>query len=143
MAFLEKHEEQKVVAAIQKAETNSSGEIRVHLEKKCPKKDPIARAKYLFQKLQMHKTELRNGVIIYVATEDHLIAIWGDEGIHKPLGQDYWDSTLAQMTLAFKLGNYCQGLVEAVSDIGEKLRAHFPFQADDKNELDDSISYGE
>jgi uncharacterized membrane protein len=143
MAFLTSDQEQKVIEAIQKAETNSSGEVRVHIEKKCPKKDPISRAKKLFQKLQMHETELRNGIIIYVATDDHLAAIWGDEGIHSILGQDYWESTLSQMIESFKMGEYCEGLVKAVGEIGSKFGEYFPYSEDDNNELDDSISYGE
>ena len=87
MPFLSSDDELAVVQAIQQAEKKTSGEVRVHIEKKCPKKDPIKRATSLFQKLGMHKTELRNGVIVYVATEDHLLAIWGDEGIHTKVGQ--------------------------------------------------------
>tara|TARA_B100000963_G_C22579425_1_gene650101 strand:+ start:941 stop:1369 length:429 start_codon:yes stop_codon:yes gene_type:complete len=142
MPFLSSDDELAIVQAIQEAEKKTSGEIRVHIEKKCPKKDPIKRAINLFQKLGMHKTNLRNGVIVYVATEDHLLAIWGDEGIHAKVGQEFWESTLVTLQEDFKTNQIKNGLTKALLDIGEKLQQHFPYQKDDKNELDDSISYG-
>ena len=142
MPFLSSDDELAIVQAIQEAEKKTSGEVRVHIEKKCPKKDPIKRAISLFQKLGMHKTDLRNGVIVYVATEDHLLAIWGDEGIHANVGQEFWESTLVTLQEDFKTNQIKNGLSKALIDIGEKLQQHFPYQKDDKNELDDSISYG-
>ena len=142
MPFLSSDDELAIVQAIQEAEKKTSGEVRVHIEKKCPKKDPVKRAISLFQKLRMHKTDLRNGVIVYVATEDHLLAIWGDEGIHAKVGQEFWESTLINLQEDFKTNQIKNGLTKALLDIGEKLQQHFPYQKDDKNELDDFISYG-
>ena len=142
MPFLSSDDELAIVQAIQEAEKKTSGEVRVHIEKKCPKKDPIKRAINLFQKLRMHKTDLRNGVIVYVATEDHLLAIWGDEGIHAKVGQEFWESTLITLQEDFKTNQIKNGLTKALLDIGEKLQQYFPYQKDDKNELDNSISYG-
>ena len=142
MPFLSSDDELAIVQAIQEAEKKTSGEVRVHIEKKCPKKDPIKRAINLFQKLRMHKTDLRNGVIVYVATEDHLLAIWGDEGIHAKVGQEFWENTLITLQKDFKTNQIKNGLTKALLDIGEKLQQHFPYQKDDKNELDDSINYG-
>ena len=142
MPFLSSDDELAIVQAIQEAEKKTSGEVRVHIEKKCPKKDPIKRAINLFQKLRMHKTDLRNGVIVYVATEDHLLAIWGDEGIHVKVGQEFWENTLITLQKDFKTNQIKNGLTRALLDIGEKLQQHFPYQKDDKNELDDFISYG-
>ena len=142
MPFLSSDDELAIVQAIQEAEKKTSGEVRVHIEKKCPNKDPVKRAISLFQKLGMHKTDLRNGVIVYVATEDHLLAIWGDEGIHAKVGQEFWENTLITLQKDFKTNQIKNGLTKALLDIGEKLQQHFPYQKDDKNELDDFISYG-
>ena len=142
MPFLSSEDELAIIQAIQEAEKKTSGEVRVHIEKKCPKKNPIKRAISLFQKLGMHKTDLRNGVIVYVATEDHLLAIWGDEGIHTKVGREFWESTLITLQEDFKTNQIKNGLTKALLDIGEKLQQHFPYQKDDKNELDDSINYG-
>ncbi|MEP1151352.1 MAG: TPM domain-containing protein [Balneola sp.] len=142
--FLNEDQEKTIIRAIREAETSSSGEIRVHIEAKCKRDNPIDRAKEVFAKLNMHKTELRNGTIVYVATEDHKIAIWGDKGIHSKVGQNFWDDELDLITKYFMADDYETGLKEAVLRIGEKLREFFPYQGeDDVNELSDDISYGD
>lgn len=142
--FLNEDQEKTIIRAIREAETSSSGEIRVHLEAKCKDKNPIERAKAVFAELKMHETELRNGTIIYVATDDQKIAIWGDEGIHTKVGQGFWDDELDLLTKYFMADDYETGLREAVLKVGEKLREFFPYQGDDDiNELSDDISYGD
>lgn len=142
--FLNEDQEKTIIRAIREAETSSSGEIRVHLEAKCENENVIERAKEVFAELNMHETELRNGTIIYVATEDHKIAIWGDEGIHSKVGQGFWDDELDLLTRYFMADDYETGLREAVLKVGEKLREFFPYQGDDDiNELSDDISYGD
>lgn len=139
--FLTNKEELSIIQAIEKAELATSGEIRVHIEKECKFKVPLDRAKTLFFELDMHKTEQKNGVIIYVSTKDHKLAIYGDEGIHKNVEQGFWDDILFQLTYRFKHKKYCQGLCEAIHSIGQKLSALFPYKKNDINEIDNSISY--
>ncbi len=141
--FLTEEQEKSVIRAIREAENNTSGEIRVHIESQCKTDDPIKRAKQVFGELGMHETQLRNGTIIYVATEDHKIAIWGDQGIHEKVGQDFWNDELELITKYFMADDYESGLREAVLKIGEKLQEFFPYQDDDINELSDDISYGD
>lgn len=140
--FLSKEEEKTIVSAIKEAELNTSGEVRVHLEPKCATEDPVTRAKEVFSELGMHETELQNGVIIYVATKDHKMAIWGDKGIHEKVGQSFWDEEIALMKKYFQAEDYESGLRDAILMVGQKLKEFFPFQSDDVNELDDDISYG-
>ena len=140
--FLTKDEEKTIINAIKEAETNTSGEIRVHVEPTCKEDDPVKRAIEVFGELKMHETGLRNGTIIYVSTDDHKLAIWGDEGINSKAGQEFWDSELALMTKYFQAGDYETGLKEAVLHVGNKLKEFFPYQKDDENELSDDISYG-
>lgn len=141
--FLTKEQEQTIISAIQEAESNTSGEVRVHIEDKCKTEDTIERAKQVFVKLGMHNTELRNGVIIYVATRDHKLAVWGDEGIHEKVGQEFWEEEIRLMKKYFQADDYESGLRDAVLMVGEKLKEFFPYQKDDVNELSDDISYGE
>lgn len=141
--ILSKEQERTVMNAIKEAEKNTSGEIRVHLEDRCKGGDPIERAIKMFGELHMHETELRNGVIVYVAIKDHKIAVWGDEGIHTKVGQDFWNDTLATMQKYFGAGDFESGLRDAILMIGDKLKENFPYQSDDENELSDEISYGD
>jgi uncharacterized membrane protein len=141
--ILSKEQEKSVMNAIKEAENNTSGEIHVHLEDRCKDGDPVRRAIEMFGELHMHETELRNGVIVYVAIKDHKIAVWGDEGIHTKVGQDFWDDTLSLMQRYFGAGDFESGLREAILMIGDKLKENFPYQSDDENELSDDISYGD
>jgi uncharacterized membrane protein len=140
--ILSKEEENQIKEAIAKAEKASSGEIRLHIENRC-KGESLDRAAWLFKKLNMHKTELRNGVLFYLAVKDHKFAILGDGGINKVTPDDFWDTIKDQMETDFKEGHFADGLAKGIEMAGQELKQHFPYQADDKNELSDEVSYGE
>jgi uncharacterized membrane protein len=149
--FLTQEEEQAIVAAIGVAEKNTSGEIRVHIEKGSSHKgedenqtsiEPVERAVEVFHQLQMNNTQERNGVIIYVAVKSKQFAIYGDKGINEKVAADFWDCTKDIMLSNFKNGNFKQGLIDGVLRAGEQLKKHFPYQSDDTNELSNEISKG-
>ncbi|WP_347838713.1 TPM domain-containing protein [uncultured Draconibacterium sp.] len=131
----------QITNAIRVAETNTSGEIRVHIENHC-KIEVLDRAAYIFEKLEMHKTELRNGVLFYLAVEDKKFAILGDGGINKLVADDFWESTKDVVIAKLKQGKYAEALADGIVKAGEQLKAHFPYQDDDVNELSDEISFG-
>jgi uncharacterized membrane protein len=137
-------QQQLVVSAIQDAERNTSGEIRVFLESRCTYVDAMDRARELFFKLEMEKTESHNAVLIYVAHLDRQTAIFGDEGIYKKTGGDpYWSGVLNTMRAFFKKEQLAEGIESAVRQIGQALSTHFPYIANkDKNELPDDIVFG-
>lgn len=137
-------EEQKkqIVEAIKQAEKNTSGEIKIHIERKC-KEDVLDHAAFMFEKLEMHKTELRNGVLIYLAVEDRQLAILGDAGINMKVPKGFWEETRDIMIANFKNGDFAKGLSEGIIKAGEQLKAHYPYQKGDVNELSDDISFGE
>ena len=139
--FLSKTDEQEVVNAIQKAELNTSGEIRIHIEGKV-NKDAYERALDVFGELNMHKTEQRNGVLIYVAVEDKKFVICGDEGINNVVADDFWDCTRDAIAAHFKNGNFKDGIVDGILNAGIQLKQFFPWQTDDENELSNEISKG-
>lgn len=139
--FLSKEEEQEIVEAIRMAEKNTSGEIRVHLEK-TTELDPFDRALEVFNELKMDETQLKNGVLIYLAVEDKTFVICGDYGINDVVANDFWDSTKEVMVAHFKNGNYKQGLIDGILIAGEQLKKHFPWSEDDTNELSNEISKG-
>lgn len=139
--FLSKTEQEVVVKAIAEAEKNSSGEIRLHIEDSC-KEDLMDHAAFIFEKLEMHKTDLRNGVLFYVSIEPHGFAILGDVGINQKVADNFWDEIKNNVISNFKKGNYAQGLSEGIIKAGEQLKAHFPYSTDDVNELSDDISFG-
>lgn len=127
--------------AIRVAEMNTSGEIRLHIEKYC-KGEVLDQAAYVFGKLEMHKTKLRNGVLFYLAVEDRKFAILGDAGINMKVPADFWDKTKEAVLLKLKEGKLTEGLTAGILMAGEQLKEHFPYLADDKNELSNDISFG-
>ena len=135
-------EKQLIALAINKSELETSGEIRVFVESKCNYVNAMDRAKELFNKLDMHKTQDHNAVIVYVAIKDRQLAIYADEGIYIKTGVQFWDDELKQMINHFKQENVVDGLTKVVEHIGDALKKHFPYQKDDKNELPNDIVFG-
>lgn len=140
-AFFTNEEKQKIVDAIRLAEKNTSGEIRVHIDKTCAE-DVLDRAAWWFKQLKMEKTKQRNGVLIYIATESKKFAIIGDAGINAVVHKDFWESTKNAMLDYFKQNRFVDGVVYGVLEVGVRLKDAFPYQADDVNELNDDISFG-
>ncbi len=136
-------EEQKLITdAIQHAERSTSGEVRVHVESRCSYMDALDRAVEIFVQMGMQDTEERNAVLVYVAIKDHQLAVFGDEGIHRKVGNDYWNQEVRKMLKDFNRDDYARGIAGCVEDIGEALQHFFPYTSKDKNELSDEISFG-
>lgn len=138
--FLTTAEEDQVIAAIREAEAHTSGEIRVHIEADY-KGDIEKRVKYLFKKLKMNKTERRNGVLFYMAVNNHQFYIFGDKGIYEAVPKDFWETTKDKMVTFFKEEHYTEGLIKGILEAGSQLKKYFPYELDDQNELPDEISY--
>ncbi len=140
--FLTKEEQEQIIKAIESAELNTSGEVRVHLESIC-KGDPVERAVYIFDKLKMHKTKERNGVLIYIAFDSRKFAIIGDSGINAKVPDGFWDEEKEILLAALKEGRAAEGLVSVIDIAGKSLKEFFPYQKDDTNEQSNDISFGE
>lgn len=139
--FFSDIEKQQIINAIQKSESFTSGEIKIHLEDKCGD-DVLKRAKELFHKLKMDETALKNGVLIYLAIKDKKFAIIGDVGIDSLVPENFWDAIKNKMQEEFSHGNFLAGILFAVEQAGEQLKIYFPFHKEDVNELNDEISFG-
>jgi uncharacterized membrane protein len=139
--FLTQEEEQEIVEAIRMAEKKTSGEIRVHIEK-TTSIDAYERAMEVFHLLKMDETELKNGVLIYLAVKDKTFVICGDKGINDVVPNDFWDCTRDVMVTQFKQDNYKQGLINGITRAGEQLQKFFPYLDGDTNELSNEISKG-
>jgi len=134
-------EQEEIKLAIQAAEFQTSGEIRVFVEDKCKESDVMSRAVFQFKRLKMHETALRNGVLIYLAIEDRKFAIIGDAGINDKVASDFWESTKDIMQSHFKKSEMAEGLKHGIAKVGDQLKTLFPHDKDDKNELPDEIAF--
>lgn len=138
--FFSSEEKKRITDAIAEAEKNTSGEIRLHAEGHC-KIDVLDRAAYVFKKLGMHETEQRNGVLFYLAVHDRKFAIIGDAGINRVVPADFWNEIKETMLSFFKEGKFTDGLTKGILMAGEQLKANFPYQKGDVNELTNEISF--
>ncbi len=139
--FINREEQKQIVKAIEAAELNTSGEIRVHVESLC-KANPIDKAIALFNRLNMQKTKERNGVLIYIAFKSRKFAIIGDTGINDKVPKEFWDREKEILHNALKEGHTAKGIITVIERVGKSLKDIFPYQKDDVNEQSNEISFG-
>ncbi len=143
VGFLDKHltkqDKKDIVQAIVQAEKMTSGEIRVHLQKKC-KEDVMHEAKKIFHRLKMHKTRHKNAVLIFVALESRKFAILGDSGIHGHVGDLFWNQTRDKIASYFSKGQLKEGIITGIQDAAQKLQHHFPRNTNDDNQLSNDVT---
>lgn len=139
-SFFSREQQQQIEEAIRSAEKNTSGEVRVHIENHCAE-EVLTRAAAVFAKLEMDKTEKRNGVLFYLAVKDHQFAILGDSGINNLVPSHFWDDIRDHMLQRFKAGQFTEGLCEGILKAGEQLKQHFPVRHDDRDELSNEVSF--
>ena len=140
--FFTEEQKHRITDAIKSAELDTSGEIRVHIEADC-KEDVLDRASHIFEKLEIHKTEKRNGVLFYLSINDRKFAILGDAGINSVTPDDFWEDIKNTVIKHFKNSEFDLGLSTGIEMTGKALKEHFPYQSDDVNELSDEISFNE
>jgi uncharacterized membrane protein len=138
-AFLSEDDLEAVARAVAQAEGHTSAEIRVHLDHACPG-EALQQAVKVFERLGMHKTAARNGVLVYISVTDRKLAIVGDTGIHERVGDAYWQGLVAGVLLRMRQQGPRDGLIHALAEVGRALGHHFPRRPDGKNELSDEVS---
>lgn len=132
----------RIEAAIREAEQKTSGQIRVSIA-------PLfwgsirRQADKTFERLGMRQTRARNGVLFFIVPSRRRFVVLGDEGIHRSVGDDFWRAIAAAMSQSFRRGDFTEGIVRGVLEVGEKLAAHFPHQEGQQvNELPDEVDFG-
>lgn len=139
-SFFTKEQQAQILASVKEAEKETSGEIRVHIETSFTG-EVLDRAAWVFNKLGMHKTADRNGVLFYLAVSDKKFAIIGDAGINAKVPPGFWDDISQLLQKNFRESKFTEGLSEGILLAGEHLKTHFPYSKDDINELPDEISF--
>lgn len=137
--FLSKLEHDRIVQAIRDAESKTSGQIRVFIQRGKLDVDPLSAAQKRFHRLGMHKTPERNAVLIFVAPRAHKFAIVGDKAIHEKCGEDLWQRIVRQMREHFRNENFSHAIVDAIRETGDALAAHFPRRSTSRGELPDAV----
>jgi len=138
--FLGKLEHDRIVRAIREAESETSSEIRVFLQRGKLNADPLVAAQKKFHPLGMHKARDRNTVLIFVAPRAHKFAVIGDKAIHEKCGDEFWQRIVDGMRAHFQNEKFSHALAEAIKEIGKVLATHFPQTSMPSNELPDEIA---
>jgi uncharacterized membrane protein len=140
--FLSKLDHDRIIEAIRGAESKTSGEIRVYIQRGKFETDPVLLAQKKFQRLGMYETRERNAVLIFVAPRAHKFAVVGDQAIHEKCGEQFWQHVVDGMRVHFQNEKFSHALTEAVNEVGRVLAAHFPRTSANANELPDEIIEG-
>ena len=140
--FLSKLEHDQIVAAIRAAESKTSGEIRVYIQRGKLNTDPLISAQKKFHRLRMHKTSERNAVLIFIAPRAHKFAVVGDKAIHEKCGEQFWQQVVDGMREHFQNEKFSRAIIEGIEEVGKLLSTHFPRTATSSNELPDEIVAG-
>lgn len=139
--FFTDEQKKLIQESIAIAELNTSGEIRVHVDKEC-KINVLDQAAAVFHNLKMDATELHNGILFYISVNDQKFAIIGDKGINEKVPANFWDNIKETTLSCFKQKQFTEGLCKGIEMAGEKLKLYFPLQANDTNELSNDMSFG-
>ena len=139
--FVGRLNHERIVRAINQAESKTSGEIRVFVAQG-PVSDALAEARKRFEQLGMTKTRHHNGVLILVAPRLQKFAVIGDHGIHQRCGEEFWDRLVAAMRIHFQAENFTDAIIHAVEETGRALSEHFPRESGDQDELPNTVEEG-
>ncbi len=137
--FLSRLEHDRIVGAIREAESKTSSQIRVYVQRGKLSADPLIAAQKKFHRLGMHKTRERNAVLIFVAPRAHKVAVVGDQAVHEKCGREFWQRLIDAMRAHFQNEKFSRALVETIEETGNTLAAHFPKRSSEGNELPDDI----
>ena len=140
--FLTKLDHDRIISAIREAESKTSGEIRLFLQRGRLNGDPLNVARKKFERLGMYKTRERNAGLIFVAPRAHKFAVIGDKAIHEKCGEEFWQHVVDGMRTHFQNEKFSHALIEAISEVGKVLAMHFPKTPENANELPDEIVEG-
>jgi putative membrane protein len=93
------------------------------------------RAVEQFLTQNLHTTDGRTGVLLFVSVAERYVEVLADAGIHKKVPQNEWQGIVDILTRAIGEGRAADGFVAAVEAIGARLAQHFPPGSADNSRL--------
>jgi uncharacterized membrane protein len=134
---------ERIKAAIEQAEHQTSGEVVVSVSSFFWGNVEKA-ARRTFGRLGIRRTRARNGVLFFIVPSRRRFIVLGDQGIHEKVGQEFWNGVAGQVAEQFKAGDFTEGLVRGIAEVGKQLATHFPYdRTTDVNELPDDVDFGD
>lgn len=125
-----------ITETVKKAESLTSGEIRVVIRGACKRGlNTKQQALADFEEHGLAQTRDKTGVLILIVLQERQVEILADKGINDRVRESFWDSIVLSITNNFKNKEYFKGICDAVETVGHVLAEHFPRKPDDTNEL--------
>jgi uncharacterized membrane protein len=131
----------RIASAVQSAETDHSGEIRIALEGDLDfmalvrGQTPRERAITVFSELRVWDTARNNGVLVYVLLADRDVEIVADRGFVSRVDPSDWERVCHVLEKEFAAGRWEDGLMKCIEAVSEIIAAHFPYEEGDRDEL--------
>jgi putative membrane protein len=83
----------------------------------------------------LHYTRDHTGILILVSLLERRVEVLADRGINAKVEAGTWQEIVKLLTDGLRSNHACDAYCKAIERCGEILAAHFPRQADDKDEL--------
>lgn len=87
----------------------------------------------------VHRTELRTGIVIFVSLAERYATVIADSGIEARVAQSDWNDIVARIVAAAAADQLTKGLAAAIDRAGALLEQHFPGGTCNPNELEDHV----
>lgn len=83
----------------------------------------------------LHRTREETGVLIFISVFERKVFVLADRGIDARVDKNCWQEIVQQIAAGIRRHRQAAAICEAVQRVGERLREHFPINADDTDEL--------
>lgn len=87
----------------------------------------------------IHVTESRTGVLIFVSLAERYAEVIADAGINARVPQERWNAIVADLVAQAAAGRLAEAFEGAVAAAGALLEREFPRRGEDRNELADRL----
>jgi len=142
--FLSEEQLHQIALKIKEKELLTAGEIVVSIKEKKAlfhkKKSILEYAVSEFNRLGIKKTRDKTGILIFILLKEREFYILADSAINDKVAENTWELVKDKMEASFRKKKFCEGIINAVDEIGTILSEHFPRKSDDTNELSDEVN---
>lgn len=115
-----------ILRALRFVTRKSTGEVFVHVSENRFDRDPMGTALALFEELGLTRTRERNAVFVYLNRKTRKFSIIADEGIHRKVGQKYWDELALNFSEDLRATHFENAISLLIFSVGTTLASKFP-----------------
>jgi uncharacterized membrane protein len=120
----------KIQSALERLEKNTQGEVVISFHRKRSFTERLYDFHELamkdFRRLNVHKTKLRTGILLFIIFEDKYYDIIADEGIYRKISDEVWNEIEENLCRHFREGKYAEGVLFVIESMYGVLRKQFP-----------------